>query len=637
MGGKPDRVRRPVNIVAPARGSLRNAGLALLLVATAASAAMTVKHFGGRVPGCGDLADCDALEASAWGTVPLIGWPVAFLGLAWFAGLSASWIALRGRPGAAFRCFALLGALGSLVFVGVMAGMGRFCPYCALTHAANLSFVILVEFVVRRRAEPAGTSRTALDRTASRRALVAGAATFFLVSAGLLAGEQRRQAARAAAADRERSAFVEKAVAGATTTQDPVDRWGASGFTGRWRRGSEAAPIRIVIYTDYQCPDCRSIESEIERVLVAHPEASISVKHFPMNAECNRHVTRTLHSNACWAARAAEAAGILGGDDAFFAMHRWLFEVGGRFETPAELGAGIRRAGLDPSALTAVMEGPETLRRVQADIDEAKELGLYFTPMIFINGVELKWTFDPASSVTRTVEELAARNLPAKTAAADRPPLAAQKHVEDWQQQPISVLPADVPEWILSAGSDSNVPAAIEIVMFGDYQEEFTAETDTDIRRAMAGMPAGARARYTFRHYPVNRDCNPALPERLSPSAVNGLACRAARAAEAAGRLGGDGAYRRMHEWLLANRSTFGDDAAVAQAVTLGLDAAEFHAAMDALQSLRAIATDCEAARTLGLTSVPTVYVAGRRVPRTQLDGVSVLPRILEAAAREAR
>ena len=635
MGGKSDR-KGPGRADAGRlpSGLLRHGGLALLLVATAASAAMTVKHFGGRVPGCGDLADCDALEASAWGSIPVIHWPVAFLGLAWFAGLSAAWIALHGVPSVVFRRLALLGAFGSLVLTGVMLGMGKFCPYCAVTHAANLSFVIIVELAVRRRMGSAAMNRDAVDRIAPRRALVAGAATFLLVSAGLMAGEGRQQATRAAAADRERTDFVEKAVTAATATPDPVDRWGAAGFTGRWRLGPEAAPIRIVIYTDYQCPDCASIEYEIEQVLAAHPEASLSVKHFPMNAECNRHVLRTLHSNACWAARAAESAGILGGDDAYFAMHRWLFEVGGRFETTDDLAIGVRRAGLDPATFAAVMEGPETLRRVQEDIDEAKELGLFFTPMIFINGVELKWTFDPTSSVTRTVADLAARKLPARTAAADRPPLAAQKHLEDWQQQKIMTLPADVPAWIVSAGSTSD---PIEIVMFGDYQEKFTAETDADIRRAIAGLPPGASARYTFRHYPVNRDCNPALPEKLLPSAVNTLACRAARAAEAAGRLGGDAAYGKMHEWLLANRAVFSDEAVVAQAVTLGLDAAEFRAAMDAPQSARAIASDCEAARTLGLTSVPTVYVAGRRVPRIQLDGASVLPRILEVAAREGK
>ncbi len=72
--------------------------------------------------------------------------------------------------------------------------------------------------------------------------------------------------------------------------------------------------------TDYQCIDCQKVEREIEEILASRSDVSLSVKHYPMCAEaapgvpCNPYVKQTLHANACWAARAAEAAGILKGD-----------------------------------------------------------------------------------------------------------------------------------------------------------------------------------------------------------------------------------------------------------------------------------------------------------------------------------
>ena len=62
--------------------------------------------------------------------------------------------------------------------------------------------------------------------------------------------------------------------------------------------------------TDYQCPDCRRLEDEAMRLVEERDDLSLSIKHFPMCAEatpgvpCNKYVKRTLHANACWAARA---------------------------------------------------------------------------------------------------------------------------------------------------------------------------------------------------------------------------------------------------------------------------------------------------------------------------------------------
>src|SRR5690606_27324872 len=111
----------------------------------------------------------------------------------------------------------------------------------------------------------------------------------------------------------------------------PARAQGLAGFEGRYRHGPEVVPVRIVVFTDYQCPDCDQLDQTLEGLIQGRPDVAVSVKHFPFSKACNPNVPREMHPNACWAARAAEAAGVLRGRDGFWAMHRWLFSRRGSF------------------------------------------------------------------------------------------------------------------------------------------------------------------------------------------------------------------------------------------------------------------------------------------------------------------
>jgi len=56
----------------------------------------------------------------------------------------------------------------------------------------------------------------------------------------------------------------------------------------------------------------------------------------------------------------------------------------------SEPPASAERDGVRPGQFTGPDADDATLQEVKKDIDEAYTLGIYFTPMIFINGVELK-------------------------------------------------------------------------------------------------------------------------------------------------------------------------------------------------------------------------------------------------------
>ena len=125
-------------------------GIALLAVCGGSSLMLVLEHMVGlSLPGCGPGSACAQASESVWGKVPVIDWPVSFLGLAYFLGLLLTWLTLRGGVPATLRMLVRLGVLLSLGFVVVMVRGGYLCPYCLVTHVGNFTFWGLVELVAR--------------------------------------------------------------------------------------------------------------------------------------------------------------------------------------------------------------------------------------------------------------------------------------------------------------------------------------------------------------------------------------------------------------------------------------------------------------------------------------------------------
>lgn len=620
---------------------VRFGGAVCLGFAAVVSLLLSLRHFGGlHLPGCGAGGACDLLSRSAWGRVPALDWPVSHVGVAYFSAMAAAWLATPGRPAAWLRSVAWLGGLASIAFVGLMIAETKLCAYCIAAHVANLAFVALAEWSALRSPRPASTSA----RSAATPLGVALAA--FLVATAALAvaesarrGEARREAQRAAEESTQRiiaattqrasaasqpaamSIAVERVrppasapVPSAASSPLPPVEPPSAGFTGRWRLGPERAPIRIVVCSDYQCPACKQVESELRQIHRARSDVSISMKHFPVCTDCNRYMPRTMHRNACWAARAAETAGMLRGNEAFWAMHFALFDRGGSF-TNQELRQLVAEHGFDADEFERVMKSDEPLRRIQQDIDHAMAVGMTSTPLVMINGVELRGWQTPGT-IARAVEQLAATNPPALGPEVDRPPPATEKLVNEWRATPAQALPVGDDAWW-----NGPTGAPIEIVMFADYQEPTVARADAAIRAEMA---RAGDVRYAVVRYPCDQECNPTVQ-----TTVHAQACWAAKVAIAAGRLGGADGYWKMHDWLLANQHNLSDAALAAR---LGLDADALFAAARQPPVLDRIIQECNAAQRLGLTSIPTIYVNRKRVAMWDYYGHPILPHVIDAA-----
>lgn len=591
------------------------------LIGLAASSVLALAHFRGiDLPGCGAGSGCASAAASQFGTLPVVGLPTSFLGVAYFAGLFAAWLAGRRGSGAALRWVSRAGVVAAVLLLFAMVNGGWFCAYCVTAHAGAILAWIAAE-------------RSGSESKAGRWQPLAFVGAGLTAMVALVVADSGATKAGAKRAE-NRLAESERRIAEATASQTPVTTapvprdqttvaaTPAGRFEGRYRRGSESARVRVVLFTDYQCPDCKRIEGELAAILAHSPDVAASIKLFPLNVDCNPHAPGQMHANACWASRAAEAAGIVGGVDGFWKMHAWLFARGGSF-TDAELDVGLAQLGFPREAFLAAMTGPLVNERISADVAEGMRLGIGQTPMIFINGVELKGWNVPNALERGVVAALSATPA-ANTAAADAPPDGAARFMADWRESAVQTIPDSE-----LAHMTGPVDAPIRVVIFGDYMEPSTLEADGLVRLFTTGERANVR--YSFVPFPVDKACNVFSQVTLHP-----MSCRTSLAAEAAGVLDGPEGFWRMHEWLAANREGMNEASILGAAQHLGLDPAAFTEALSQPFLQGTITRNARLGNRLGLRSIPMIFVNGRQVARWKWENENLLGRILLEAAEHA-
>jgi protein-disulfide isomerase len=143
-------------------------------------------------------------------------------------------------------------------------------------------------------------------------------------------------------------------------------------------KGDPRAPVAILGYSDYHCPFCVRFAtgtlSELDQLYLSTGKALFAFKHLPI---------ASIHPQAPTAAEGSECARRQG---QFWAMHDRLF-AGPKLADAPTLQAHAKALTLDVAAFDACMLG-QAKERVQADLAEAKALGVTGTPTFFIGVVQ---------------------------------------------------------------------------------------------------------------------------------------------------------------------------------------------------------------------------------------------------------
>lgn len=145
--------------------------------------------------------------------------------------------------------------------------------------------------------------------------------------------------------------------------------------------GAPGAPVVMVVFTDFQCPQCRE-EAKVlrENVSKTFPEqVRVYLKDYPLEQ---------IHN---WAKPAAIAGRCVFRQQptAFWAFHDWIFEH--QPEITAEnlktkVIGWAETANVDSARLSECIDNKATENEVNRSIAEARSLQVSGTPTMFING-----------------------------------------------------------------------------------------------------------------------------------------------------------------------------------------------------------------------------------------------------------
>ncbi len=153
-------------------------------------------------------------------------------------------------------------------------------------------------------------------------------------------------------------------------------------------KGNLEAEVKLVEYSDFQCPACGSFQPALQEVMDLYgDQISFEFKHFPL----------PIHPYAKQAAVAAEAAGQQG---KFYEFHDALFANQATWAGVVTPGSHFikyaEELGLDVELFRSHLNASLLRDRVQAEFDEGKKLGVTGTPTFFLNGE--KMVFDSYQS-----------------------------------------------------------------------------------------------------------------------------------------------------------------------------------------------------------------------------------------------
>ncbi|OGZ60122.1 MAG: hypothetical protein A3B96_01820 [Candidatus Spechtbacteria bacterium RIFCSPHIGHO2_02_FULL_43_15b] len=142
-------------------------------------------------------------------------------------------------------------------------------------------------------------------------------------------------------------------------------------------RGNLNASVKIVEYSDMECPFCKRFHSTMEQVMDEYGKGGKVAwvyRHFPLDS---------IHSQARTEAVASECANELGGNDSFWKYINRFFEL-----TPSNNQTNIatvlpqiaREIGLDETKFNSCLASKKYDKHIQDDLDNATATGGNGTP-----------------------------------------------------------------------------------------------------------------------------------------------------------------------------------------------------------------------------------------------------------------
>lgn len=147
--------------------------------------------------------------------------------------------------------------------------------------------------------------------------------------------------------------------------------------------GSAESTVKIVEFSDFQCPACRATEPLVELIREDYSDkVEFVYRHFPLVS---------LHPNAQMAAQAAEVAADY---NLFWEYHQLLFSRQADWEALSSqdaidaFGIYAQELEIDKEEFLSKIQSDDVKNRVARDVSDATQLKVNSTPTFYVNGVK---------------------------------------------------------------------------------------------------------------------------------------------------------------------------------------------------------------------------------------------------------
>jgi len=354
-----------------------------------ATSAMTIQHFfAANFPESiyeGSFCDISAFfncDSSAFSSIAHFGG----VPMGWFGLLVGALVVLGAIfPAVAFertnKAISIANALGVLSLLGYSVFIQKsLCLLCSGYYVFSLlSFFLFWRYGLK--SDRTGV-RGFLTTFAAPSVKIAVVATVVLLVGAFGFREfysAKKEAQMGGVAAKVVRQYYDLAVVGEPSFISPF--WVAQA-TPRW----EDAPIRVVEYADYLCPDCQFLHQQLTRFKAEFAgKINIAFQFFPLEGKCNQVVEKNLHTGACdLSLIAAHNAGL------FPVLHEEIFANFQEAKKPEWRTELMKRHGLE-AALTdpATKEMIQRIIATGAEFEKTSEKfshGIRSTPTIIVNG-----------------------------------------------------------------------------------------------------------------------------------------------------------------------------------------------------------------------------------------------------------
>lgn len=142
------------------------------------------------------------------------------------------------------------------------------------------------------------------------------------------------------------------------------------------RRGPDGALVKIIEFSDYQCPFCQRARATVKQIIDTYGDKVQYVfRDFPLS----------FHDNAFKAHEAAHCAGEQG---KYWEMNDLLFQSQSQLGVD-DLKKYAQKLGLKAEQFNSCLDQGKFAARVRKDQSEGQSAGVSGTPAFFVNGIPL--------------------------------------------------------------------------------------------------------------------------------------------------------------------------------------------------------------------------------------------------------